>query len=460
MPCAAPCNRLPCDKRCTNDLPCGHQCPGLCGEICPENHCQECSGLGEARVDLFKMKTFSEIDLNETPIVVLGCGHFFTAETLDGHMGMTEVYTQDAQGVYTGLQDVSAVLAGPVPRCPDCQCPVRQYCTNRFNRVINRAVIDEMSRRFLISGKDDFQRLEGKVLELEQNLEFTRNELVHSIRQPSDHSTIRATLAKTLEVTKNLNDRFNLARQLEKDIKACVSKVADKNQPVQKLHEATLTAARRKPIDGLMTALSVTNPISAVPRDRRVTLGGRATQLQAQCIILSDSLSTALVLKSEPAGASFKVPGGPPEKPAKLFFKTCRTFIDECDIENLPKLGVEARLYYARTARSYEFYCRSMKTNVNQASTYVKDAKAMLEDAEELCKRPFGNAEGLRRAVRESVKLLGKEWYEDVTAEELDAVKAAMVSGPQGINTHSGHWYNCANGHPVGLKWSAFAKIY
>ena len=454
MPCAAPCNRLPCDKRCTNDLTCGHQCPGLCGEICPEDYCQECSGRKEARVDLLEMKTFSELDLNESPIVVLGCGHFFTAETLDGHIGMAEVYTQDAQGVYTGIQDVSAILAGPVPRCPDCQCPVRQYGTNRFNRVINRAVIDEMSKRFLISGKDDFQRLEGKVLELEQYLEISQKEILNSIRQASAHATGRATLAKTLKLTKNLNERYNLARQLEKDIKACVAKVADKNQPVQKLHEATLTAARRKPIDGLMTGLSVTGSISAVPRDRRVTLGGRATQLQAECIILTDSLSTALLLKSESAGSSFKVPGGSPENVAKVFFKTCGTFIDECDIENLPKLGVEARLYYARMARSYESYCRSTKTNVNQASAYVKDAKAMMEDAEELCKRPFGNAKGLRRAVRESVKLLGKEWYEDVTAEELAAVKAAMVSGPQGINTHSGHWYNCANGHPVGLEWS------
>ncbi len=402
-------------------------------------------------MDLLEMKTFSEIDLNETPIVVLGCGHFFTAETLDGHMGMAEVYTQDAQGVYTGLQDVSAILAGPVPRCPDCQCPVRQYGTNRFNRVINRAVIDEMSKRFLISGKEDFQKLEGRVLELEQYLEISRNEILLPIRQASAHSTGKATPAKTLEVTKVLNERFNRARELEKDIVACCRKVADKNQPVQKLHEATLTAARRKAIDRLMTDLSITNSISAVPRDRRVTLGGRATQLQAECIILSDSMSIALALKSEPAGSSCKVPGGAPEKLAKLFFKTCKTFIDECDIENLPKLGVEARLYYARTARSYESYCRSTKTNVNQASTYVKEAKALLEDAEELCKRPFENAEGLRRAVQDSVKLLGKEWYEDVTAEELAAIKAAMVRGPQGINTHSGHWYNCANGHPVSL---------
>lgn len=400
-------------------------------------------------MDLLEMKTFSEIDVNETPIVVLGCGHFFTAETLDGHMGMAGVYTQDVYGVYTGLQDVSAMLAGPVPRCPDCQCPVRQYGTKRFNRVINRAVIDEMSKRFLTSGKDELRRLGGEVVELEQYLEKSRNDVVHSIRQASAHTTGRATLAKALEVTKILNERYNLARKLEKDIQACGRKVADKNQPVQKLHEATLTAARRKPIEKLMTDLSVTDAISAVPRDRRVTLGARAMQIHAECIILTDSLSTALALNSEAAGSSFKVPGGPPEKLAKPFFKTCRTFIDECDVEKLPKLGVEARLYFARTARSYVSYCRSTEINVTQASTYVKDAKALLEDAEELCKRPFENAEGLRRAVEESMKLLGKEWYEEVTVEELAAVKAAMVSGPRGINTHSGHWYNCANGHPV-----------
>ena len=462
MPCAAPCSRLPCDKRCTNDLSCGHQCPGLCGETCAEGYCQECSGHKEARVDLLEMKTFSEIDVNETPIVVLGCGHFFTAETLDGHIGMAEVYVQDASGVYTGLQEVSAMLAGPVPRCPDCQCPVRQYGTNRFNRVINRAVIDEMSKRFLTSGKDELQRLGGEVFELDQYLEKSRNDIVHSLRQASAHMTGRTTLAKTLEVTKILNERYNSARKLEKDIKACCRKFADKNQPVQKLHEATLTAARRKPIERLMTNLSVNDAVSAVPRDRRVTLGGRAMQTHAECIILTDSLSTALALNSEPAGSSFKVPGGPPEKLAKPLFKTCRIFIDECDVENLPKLGVEARLHFARMARSYESYCRSTNINITQASTYVKDAKALLEDAEELCKRPFENAEGLRRAVEESMNLLGKEWYEEVTAEEVAAVKAAMVSGPQGINTHSGHWYNCANGHPVSLPkvcyWLRCAK--
>jgi hypothetical protein len=39
--CAAPCTRLPCNKRCSKSLSCGHQCPGLCGEDCPpQNYCQ------------------------------------------------------------------------------------------------------------------------------------------------------------------------------------------------------------------------------------------------------------------------------------------------------------------------------------------------------------------------------------------------------------------------------------
>lgn len=39
--------------------------------------------------------------------------------------------------------------------------------------------------------------------------------------------------------------------------------------------------------------------------------------------------------------------------------------------------------------------------------------------------------------------MLRREWYESVSAEELAAIKQAMVGGPRGIATHAGHWYNC-----------------
>ncbi len=68
-----------------------------------------------------------------------------------------------------------------------------------------------------------------------------------------------------------------------------------------------------------------------------------------------------------------------------------------------------------------------------------------------MCAQGFENADELLKAVEESIKLLRKEWYEDVTAEEIAAIKVAMVSEPGGIATHCGHWYNCANGYPVSL---------
>lgn len=66
------------------------------------------------------MKSYNYIDPDETPIVVLGCGHLFTAESLDGHIGMPEVNEQDGNGELTSLQDISAALALLIPRCPDC----------------------------------------------------------------------------------------------------------------------------------------------------------------------------------------------------------------------------------------------------------------------------------------------------------------------------------------------------
>ncbi len=133
------------------------------------------------------MKTYCEIDLRDAPIVILGCGHFFTAETLDGHVGMAEVYSQDERGEFTGLRNVSAELARSIPRCLDCQCPPRQHCTQRFNRVINRAVIDEMSKRFLVNDKEALRKLERQVLELEQDFEQSRGEITDSIRQAAAH---------------------------------------------------------------------------------------------------------------------------------------------------------------------------------------------------------------------------------------------------------------------------------
>ena len=449
MPCAAPCVRLPCIKRCSKSLSCGHQCPGVCGEICPENCCQSCADKGDIRVDLLEMKTYKEIDLAETPIIALGCGHFFTAETLDGLMGMEEVYVIDEYGDYTGLRDVSIELARSIPRCPDCQRPIRQHSTHRYNRVVNRAVIDEMSKRFLIDGQHELRDLEQQIVELEESLETTRAKFMKFIGQEISTLSIAITPAEALEIEKELKDRQAMSTRLQKTIQSFCNKVADKHQPTQKLHDATVHAARQRSIEELMDTLAVVDAVPAVPLDRRVTSGGQIAQIKVEQVVLMYQFALLHSLRSSTSNTSIKVPGGNPSQLAKPFFRVCEVFINDCTSQNLPKLSVEARIYYARVAHSYQSYCRSNMTDIDNAAKHVNIAKTVLEKAKEMCTQPFQNARILGDAVEEMMKLLGREGYEMVTPEELAAIKAAMVSGPRGIATHSGHWYNCANGHPV-----------
>lgn len=36
------------------------------------------------QVDMIEFKEYREVDLDEEPVIALACGHFFTAQTLDG----------------------------------------------------------------------------------------------------------------------------------------------------------------------------------------------------------------------------------------------------------------------------------------------------------------------------------------------------------------------------------------
>ncbi|KAJ5520818.1 hypothetical protein N7463_001271 [Penicillium fimorum] len=129
-----------------------------------------CGDKSDSRVDFLEWKTYSEINLDETPIIVLGCGHFFTSESADGLVGLDEVYTRDKDGKFEGLRDVSSSLARAIPLCPDCKQPIRQFVTKRCNRVINRAVMDETYKRFLSKGRIDLEGLELRLNDIEDKL--------------------------------------------------------------------------------------------------------------------------------------------------------------------------------------------------------------------------------------------------------------------------------------------------
>jgi hypothetical protein len=396
---------------------------------------------------MLEFKSFGEVDLKSKPIVVLSCGHFFTAETLDGHVGIAHVYETDPYGEFVGLRNISEELTQSIPRCPNCQCPIRQHATQRYNRVINRAVIDEMSKRFLVSGKAGLQALESEADNLELELGKSREELLDMVKVVGTH----LGLVESFGVIQKLESRFQISQKLAKDVTSFLARVADKDQPARKLYDATVRAIRAKQSLGEQMEQFTLNGIPMASRDQRVILGGRVVQLKVEFVVLADKLEMARNFESILDNSiNVQVLGSDPVQLAASFFESCGELIGECDVENLPRSSVEVRLYYSRIARLYQSYSFAAKSpDISKAMEHVKCAKIFLLEAKDLCARGFQNANALQGAVEETLKLLGKEWYEPVSENEIATIKAAMVSGAEGISTHSGHWYNCRNGHPV-----------
>lgn len=396
---------------------------------------------------MLEFKTFGEIDLNNTPIVLLGCGHFFTAETLDGHMDMAKVYEMDLEGEFVGLREVSGGSFQSTLRCPDCQCSVQQYATQRYNRVINRTVIDEMSKRFLVSGKARLQELEGKTLALELDADKSRKDLLNLIK--GDGMNLKPV--QSLGIMRELEDRSKKFNKLAREVASFVNSSTEKDQPVRKLHDATVKALRaRESISESMDGLAI-NGVPMVSRDRRIILGSLVVQIKVHFISLTDRLEIGQKVDTMlNNNVGEENPGSNTVKLATAFFKSCENCMVDCQAENLPKLNVETRLYYSRVARLYQSYVSATKSpSVVQAADHVKRAKKLLNEAQKLCSLGFQNADTMQRAVEQTLRLLGQAWYEPMSADELAIVKAAMVSGRDGLATHSGHWYNCQNGHPV-----------
>lgn len=445
MPCAAPCNRLLCDIRCEELLPCGHRCPSLCGEVCPIDLCKECDMALDARVDLLEMKVYAGIDVDLTPVVVLGCGHFFTAETLDGSVDMSIAYRSDHAGRFTALADFVGAFV-KMPLCPDCKRPVRQHATRRYNRIINRAVADESAKRFLVAGKNELKTLNLQLDDVQEELAASQSNILRSIN--------RVPEGRRINMESQFLTRYENSQKLHRKIRSFCRKTSDRYRPSHKLFEATMHALEKlKPDDvseGLV-GLSLENSPRPTERDRRVALAGEMALLKVEYLTLEDMLGLLRALRHVALAQPLKWPGGSPLLRVKPFLETCASFISSCNAEALPKLAVEVTLYHARVAQMYQFCSSSDEAAMARAIGFVEDAKTNLEKAVLLCEQPFQHANDLKEAVEETTRLLRRERYETVSSEEIAAIKRAMVTGRGGLSTNSGHWYNCVNGHPVCL---------
>lgn len=134
-------------------MSCGHQCPTVCGENCPESsYCFECANQSTLSrvVDHFEFKTYSDFGekLDKDPMIVLPCGHFFATSTLDGHMEIQKVYQRNTDGKFVQVLPLDATLISEKARqCPDCRSPI--HSVNRYSRITKYGMLRSLQRKHL-----------------------------------------------------------------------------------------------------------------------------------------------------------------------------------------------------------------------------------------------------------------------------------------------------------------------
>ncbi|TFK23669.1 P-loop containing nucleoside triphosphate hydrolase protein [Coprinopsis marcescibilis] len=158
VPCGSVCVRLPCDRRCSKSLPCGHPCPSVCGEVCTKQICPQCApeSAKQTVVDLVLQRTLEEIPLDSLDpddllITLPKCGHTFTIETLDGVCNMRDWYTFEGDGVsrkWTGLcmPDLNSPDARRPPVCPTCRVAIK---SPRYSRVFKSADLEILEKNII-----------------------------------------------------------------------------------------------------------------------------------------------------------------------------------------------------------------------------------------------------------------------------------------------------------------------
>ncbi|KAF9155352.1 hypothetical protein BG015_010198 [Linnemannia schmuckeri] len=163
MPCGAPCDRLPCNMRCDKNLPCGHQCPSLCGEVCPgAQYCVECKDPDTMNmlVDLVMQQALGEVDVNEDPLLVPSCGHALTMTSFDGMMEMNQYYEERVDRV-TGASTFVNKVSLPSEQvsqvcCPMCRKPILELL--RYGRRVKYSQLSMRNKKHIQAQAADIQQ--------------------------------------------------------------------------------------------------------------------------------------------------------------------------------------------------------------------------------------------------------------------------------------------------------------
>ncbi|PCD39296.1 hypothetical protein FGRA07_00567 [Fusarium graminearum] len=453
-PCAAPCNWVPCSLRCDKLLDCGHQCPSLCGEVCPTSAlCQVCATdeIKSVCVDFIMMAEYRDIDLNEEPCIFPSCGHFLTVSSMDGQMGMAAHYTLDANGLPTQILRASEPFSldgQGIKSCPTCRGSLRSV--SRYGRIVRRAMLDEATKKFISWSNDEYHLVASRLV--------TEQECLAALEPPvildrnagaAAHLTVAGSRQRQLQLLKEfVGTRYGSILQCRKTVVSYATKVKKEEQPFQRV--ANLVKHSNLHRGGQ----SEFQYDQAVIQSKGGLLAS-ALLLKCDILILSDLFGLLLGGKARFSASDVNID-------FSRFMIDCDALIKDAKTALYPREEAQGHLFYAQLC-VLSRQCASAKAKLTQtnATTSVSESTAVSESLEQLHDTGLGHIFEARRLLEEnpSILVLKNELdaaeealnggvYRPVTAEELRQVYAASKGELRG----TGHWYTCRNGHPFTIN--------
>ncbi|KAJ9610540.1 hypothetical protein H2200_005317 [Cladophialophora chaetospira] len=375
-------------------------------------------------VDLLSMDEFKDINLDENPCLIPPCGHILTIESIDGQMEMSKHYSIE-NGIVMSITDSAVPFSEEELKvCSSCRGPLRTI--SRYGRIVRRALIDDATKKFIVSANQ-------QLLPLYQAVHQQADDLIKTVKdvKPVENTPDGQDVVLSGEVDKQIViviqvataariERYSEAIQTRDRVLDYLRKVDVDEQPFKRVWDMVQFARKRGKTNSELDLDPATIQTGQ-------SLQARSLLLKCELVIFLDFLT---IFGSRLRDVNL-------ERNREECLKLAAAAKDT----HRPLVEVQGHLFFVQLCVAERMYC----SRLGDAEILSQKAREHLGIAKHLCNEYPGStthAAGDLETAEEMVE--SSSFVTRVRDDEWRAVMAAMADEFRG----SGHWYTCVNGHP------------
>lgn len=374
-------------------------------------------------VDLLELANYEDIDLDVTPCIFASCGHFLTAQSMDGQMSMAEYYEMDDDGKTVG---VKATLSAPfsiddIKRCATCRGSLRAI--SRYGRLTRRAMLDEATKRFIVWSNLQYIPL-VETLQAKQTILAKADTKKFCAALTSQGLALRGSSEQQISAIRKLfGQPYQALMRIRQDIIVHRKSVSIEEQPFKQVLELVHNPRRRR--EGIVSDCEADDSLL------QTRAGILATSLLVRCelVIVSHVIQACKCAASNRDAnvAHFA-----------FDFAKNKTLCEELSVSAKASSNrlqeMEGHLFFAQYA-ALERQFSSL--DAEASNELYQTALAHIYEAKNL-KDLYGTQTRALHSELDSIEKMvnGGTFYAPITNDEMRAVVAAMAREFSG----TGHW--------------------